>query len=126
MRPLTRAELRGQGLGLELFEAGLVRGDATTLSLDGVLEQERNDARDGFVAPLFCDDRAAAERLLAALLAHVDDGPVYLDVPVVNAEGVAMARGLRLEPVFETARMYRGPPELRLDRVFGITSFELG
>jgi len=45
----------------------------------------------------------------------------------VNAAGVALARDLDLEPVFETARMHRGPaPELRLDRVFAITSFELG
>ena len=30
-------------------------------------------------------------------------------------------------PVFETARMYRGgQPQLPLDRVFGVTSFELG
>ena len=79
------------------------------------------------VGPLFCADRAAAERLLAALLAQVADGPVFLDVPVPNTEGSALARDLGLEPVFETARMYRGPdPELRLDRVFGVTTFELG
>jgi hypothetical protein len=30
-------------------------------------------------------------------------------------------------PVFETARMYRGPePSLPLDRIYGITTFELG
>lgn len=32
-----------------------------------------------------------------------------------------------LAPVFETARMYRGAmPRLPLERIFGITSFELG
>jgi hypothetical protein len=32
-----------------------------------------------------------------------------------------------LKPVFETARMYRGPvPVLPLDRIYGITTFELG
>ena len=32
-----------------------------------------------------------------------------------------------LTPVFETARMYRGPaPALPLERIFGITTFELG
>ena len=84
--------------------------------------------REGYkIGPLFCDDRTTAERLLAALVAHIDEGPVFLDVPVPNADGVALARDLGLEPVFETARMYRGPaPNLRLDRVFGITSFELG
>ena len=49
------------------------------------------------------------------------------DVPVPNADGSALARDLGFEPVFETARMYRGPdPCLRLDRVFGVTTFELG
>ena len=79
------------------------------------------------IGPLFCADRADAERLLGALVAHVDAGPIFLDVPVPNRDGIAMARELGLTPVFETVRMYRGPaPELRLDRVFGITSFELG
>ena len=32
-----------------------------------------------------------------------------------------------MTPVFETARMYRnGAPEMRLDRCFGLTTFELG
>jgi hypothetical protein len=79
------------------------------------------------VGPLFCTGRDAAARLLAALLASVGDGEVFLDVPVPNSDGMALARELGLEPVFETARMYRGPaPELRLDRVFGVTTFELG
>lgn len=79
------------------------------------------------IGPLFCADRLAAERLLAGLLARVDRGPVFLDVPVPNVESSALARELGLEPVFATARMYRGPdPALRLDRVFGVTTFELG
>jgi hypothetical protein len=79
------------------------------------------------VGPLFCSDRSTAERLLAALLARVDAGPVFLDVPVPNREGSALARDLGLEPVFETARMYRGPdPGLSLDHVWGVTTFELG
>jgi hypothetical protein len=99
-------------------------GDGDHIDGYGVLRA----CRDGHkVGPLFCADRASAERLLAALVAHVGDDPVFLDVPVPNREGTALARDLGLEPVFETARMYRGPdPGLRLDRVFGITSFELG
>jgi hypothetical protein len=32
-----------------------------------------------------------------------------------------------MAPVFETARMYKGPaPELPIDRIFGLTTFELG
>ncbi len=52
---------------------------------------------------------------------------MFLDVPAPNSGGMALARDLGLVPTFETARMYRGPePVLRLDRVFGVTTFELG
>jgi hypothetical protein len=99
-------------------------GDSGRIDGYGVVRACREGRKIG---PLFCADRATAERLLAVLVAHVDDVPVFLDVPVPNRDGSALARDLGLEPVFETTRMSRGPdPELRLDRVFGITSFELG
>ena len=79
------------------------------------------------IGPLVADDRAAAETIVQALLASADDGEIFLDVPAVNHEAIALAEGLGLKPVFETARMYTGPiPPLRIDRVFGVTSFELG
>jgi GNAT superfamily N-acetyltransferase len=79
------------------------------------------------IGPLVADDRAAAEAVLAALLAGAGDGPVFLDVPSVNRDAVALAQDLGLAPVFETARMYTGAiPSLRLERVFGVTTFELG
>ena len=54
-------------------------------------------------------------------------GEVFLDVPAVNREAIALAETLGLKPVFETARMYTGPiAPLQIDRVFGVTSFELG
>src|SRR5262245_8639890 len=79
------------------------------------------------IGPLVAEDRAAAETVLAALLAAQGGGEIFLDVPSINGEAVALARGLGLAPVFETARMYTGAIEpLRLERVFGVTSFELG
>ncbi|RZN06326.1 GNAT family N-acetyltransferase [Bradyrhizobium genosp. SA-3] len=79
------------------------------------------------IGPLVADDRAAAEAIVQALLANADGGEVFLDVPAVNREAIALAGELGLKPVFETARMYTGPiPPLRIDRVFGVTSFELG
>ena len=46
---------------------------------------------------------------------------------VSNHRAIALAKRWGLTPVFETARMYRGPPpELPLDRIFGIATFELG
>ena len=84
--------------------------------------------RKGFkIGPLVADDRATAEATLAALLAKVGGGEIFLDVPGINREAIALAQDLGLAPVFETARMYTGAiPPLRLERVFGVTSFELG
>jgi hypothetical protein len=79
------------------------------------------------VGPLFADDRAAAEAVLSALLASVGKGEIFLDVPSINRDAVALAQDFGLAPVFETARMYTGAiPQLRLERVFGVTTFELG
>ena len=79
------------------------------------------------IGPLVADNRAAAETVLSALLARAGGGEIFLDVPAINRDAVALAEGLGLAPVFETARMYTGEiPPLRLDRVFGVTTFELG
>jgi len=84
--------------------------------------------RKGFkIGPLVADDRGAAEAILSALLARVGGGEVFLDVPSINREATALAEDFGLAPVFETARMYTGAiAPLRLERVFGVTSFELG
>jgi GNAT superfamily N-acetyltransferase len=84
--------------------------------------------RKGFkIGPLVADDRATAETVLSALLASVGGGEIFLDVPSINREAVALAQDFGLAPVFETARMYTGAiAPLRLERVFGVTSFELG
>jgi GNAT superfamily N-acetyltransferase len=84
--------------------------------------------RKGYkIGPLVAGDRAAAEVVLSALLAGVGGGEIFLDVPSLNRDAVALAQDLGLSPVFETARMYTGAiPPLRLERVFGITTFELG
>ncbi|HMM87548.1 GNAT family N-acetyltransferase [Bradyrhizobium sp.] len=90
----------------------------------GVIRPCRNGRKIG---PLVADDRAAAETVLSALLARVGGGEIFLDVPSVNREAIALAEGLGLAPVFETARMYTGAiAPLRTERVFGVTSFELG
>jgi GNAT superfamily N-acetyltransferase len=79
------------------------------------------------VGPLIADDRVGAAMVLTALLADVGGGEVFLDVPSINHAAVALAEDLGLAPVFETGRMYTGAvPPLRLNRLFGVTSFELG
>lgn len=79
------------------------------------------------IAPLVAEREADAEALVAALLASVPRGEVFCDVPEPHGAAVSLMRRLGLAPVFETARMYTGPaPALRRERIFGITTFELG
>ena len=79
------------------------------------------------IGPLYAPDRGGAERLVRGLAATVPGAEIYLDVPGPNAAAMALVEELGLGQRFETARMYLGPvPELPLQRVFGITSFELG
>ena len=95
-----------------------------TLAGWGVIRPCRQGRKIG---PLVADDRTAAEAVLSALLARAGRGEIFLDVPAVNREAVALAESLGLKPVFETARMYTGEIQpLRLERVFGVTTFELG
>jgi hypothetical protein len=207
---IVRADLRGSGHGLQIWNAAIAHAGSRVIGLDGVVAQQDNYRKSGFqlayaniryggvvaapvkppadvvaldtipfalveaddttvfparrsaflrawinapghvgrallrdgklaawgvirpcrtgskIGPLVADDRTAAEAIVQALLASVD-GEVFLDVPAVNREAIALAEALGLKPVFETARMYTGAiPPLRIDRVFGVTSFELG
>jgi ribosomal protein S18 acetylase RimI-like enzyme len=83
---------------------------------------------EGFkIGPLMADDRDAAERLLDGLCAAGAGQPVFIDVPETNVEAIAMVEERGMTPCFETARMYRGnAPHIAVNRIFGITSFEVG
>lgn len=208
---IVRADLRGRGYGLQIWNAAVAHAGGRVIGLDGVVAQQDNYRKSGFqlayanirfggvvaasaappagivalrdvplamieasdatvfpaprsqflrawigapghvgcalmrdgrltgwgvirpcrsgrkIGPLVADDRAAAEAVLSALLAQTGGGEIFLDVPAVNREAVALAQSLGLAPVFETARMYTGAiPSLRLASVFGVTTFELG
>lgn len=85
--------------------------------------------RDGYkIGPLFADDAVLAESLFLDLRAATGhDDRVVLDVPEPNGAAVALAERHGLAPAFETARMYTGPhPDLPMDRLWGVTTFELG
>src|SRR5262249_18096883 len=61
------------------------------------------------IGPIFADDPATADLLFRALKAQQPGQSVFLDVPEVNKEAVALAQRYGMTPVFETARMYTGP-----------------
>jgi hypothetical protein len=85
--------------------------------------------RTGFkIGPLFADTPGIAEALYRGLSSHAPAGtPVYLDVPEVNPDAMALPERYGMRRVFETARMYTGiAPDVEMDHVFGVTTFELG
>ena len=84
--------------------------------------------RTGYkLAPLIAPDEAAAETLFLGLARAAGGAPIAMDVPEPNPAALALVNRHRLQPVFETARMYTGPaPAVALDWLFGVMSFELG
>ncbi|MEB3309799.1 MAG: GNAT family N-acetyltransferase [Snowella sp.] len=85
--------------------------------------------RSGYkIGPLFADNPAFAEDLFLALQSRVKPGqPLYLDTPETNSDAIAITQKYDLQRVFETARMYTGSfPDLAFQKLFGVTSFELG
>ncbi len=52
---------------------------------------------------------------------------IFLDVPALNPSAVSLAENYGMQASFETVRMYLGGiPDTPLNRLFGITSFEVG
>lgn len=96
-----------------------------TLKGYGVIRPCRHGCKIG---PLFADTAADAQALMQGLMNRVPaDTPVQFDPPSTHPDALALARSFGMHPVFETARMYRGPaPALAQERIFGITTFELG
>ncbi|MDC0769865.1 GNAT family N-acetyltransferase [Streptomyces sp. HD] len=79
------------------------------------------------IGPLFADTAEDARALFAALTAQAAGREVAIDVPETNAAAVALAEQAGFTPSFETARMYTGPVRpYAQERVFGVTSLELG
>lgn len=101
-----------------------VRHDGDRLTGYGVIRPARDSLRIG---PLFADTAADAHALFAALTADFAGREVAVDVPETNAAGIALVEGAGFTASFETARMYTGPVrEHAQDRVYGVTTLELG
>ncbi|MBA3010232.1 MAG: GNAT family N-acetyltransferase [Proteobacteria bacterium] len=107
----------------EAYALGLLQKG--TLSGYGMIRQCRKGYKIG---PLFAENYEQADVLFRALKSGVSNAdPVFLDTPQINPGAIALAEHHGMTPVFETARMYTGcVPDTSMDRVFGVTSFELG
>jgi hypothetical protein len=79
------------------------------------------------IGPLFADNEKIADDLFLGLCAFAHDGPIFLDIPESNKAAIRLAERYGFSPDFETARMYtQSVPRVDLERIFGITTFELG
>ena len=80
------------------------------------------------IGPLFADTEHIAETLFTALKSHVPGEPVFLDTPEVNPKAVALAERHKMSVVFRTVRMYtkEEPQHILRNRIFGVSTFELG
>ncbi len=86
------------------------------------------ECREGWkIGPLFANDPKVADWIFRGLCAELPGRMIFLDVPEINIAGVGLAERFDMKEVFATARMYRGGcPDLPVDGIFGITTFELG
>lgn len=84
--------------------------------------------RQGYkIGPLFADHEDIADKLFLALTGKVSGQEYFLDIPEPNSGAGALVKHYNMRMVFETARMYSGAiPSLPLEKIFGVTSFELG
>ncbi len=94
------------------------------LSGYGVVRRCREGCKIG---PLFADDALAANALYLHLSDFAANGPLYLDAPENNPDAIEFVHQHGMTEVFGCARMYLGPPPvLADDRIYGVTTFELG
>jgi GNAT superfamily N-acetyltransferase len=79
------------------------------------------------IGPLFANNETVAESLYKACLSNAQGEEVFLDIPVNNPAAVELIKKFDAAYIFECARMYYGhTPKVDLNKVFGITTFELG
>lgn len=80
------------------------------------------------IGPLFADDKIIEDKIFQKLISFLKEGTnFYFDTPERNKEALELALRYRMVPMFETARMYtREEPKINLQKVFGVTTFELG
>lgn len=80
------------------------------------------------IGPLFADNKEIAEKIFQKLNSFLDEGTLfYLDTPEKNKEALKLAKRYDMKSMFETARMYsKKQPKINLQKVFGVTTFELG
>jgi len=109
---------QNDSIGFGIYEQGQLAGY-------GVIRKCRLGYKIG---PLFADNADLAELLFLALTSQIPlNETFYFDTPELNEAAVALAEKYQMTRVFEAARMYnQSNPDMDLQRLFGVTTFELG
>ncbi len=115
------------------FRCWMLQDDSWVI---GIIEDEHMKAygkirkcNEGYkIGPLFADDGNKALSIFLELQNKIPEGSSFtIDIPETNKASLQMAKDFEMEYFFETVRMYKGKiPELPLDNIFGITTYELG
>ena len=85
--------------------------------------------RTGYkIGPLCANTIELAESIFLALKTTIEPSkPIFIDIPETNEIALTLIECHDLKMSFETARMYtREIPEIPLNHIFGVTSFEIG
>ena len=108
---------RPEGNALAVVDGGEIRGYAVM-----------RPCRTGYkIGPLFAANVAVAESLLVGVVSRVPGEPIFLDVPEINRDALALVARYGMSEVFGCARMVLGLiPQLPDAEIFGVTTFELG
>ena len=79
------------------------------------------------IGPLFADNFTIAECLFQSLQQDIHGEALFLDIMETNPAAQRLIDRYNMQEVFTTGRMYlKGRPELDEQKIFGITTFELG
>ena len=79
------------------------------------------------IGPLFADNDAIADALFQTLQQDIPGDAIFLDIMETNPAAQRLVDKYNMQVVFTTGRMYlKGQPSLDDEKIFGITTFELG
>lgn len=79
------------------------------------------------IGPIFADNPEIADEIYEGLTSSIPGETVFFDTPEPNTAAVRMAEKRAMVEVFGTARMYsKEIPNLPIQEIFGVTTFELG
>ena len=79
------------------------------------------------IGPLFADSFAIAKSLFIHLQQDIIGDPIFLDITDINPAAKRLVEQQQMQQVFSTGRMYlKGQPKLADEKIFAITTFELG